>query len=202
MIKILLVLFGLNIFTPEYNNITLELQSSVPDDKDITFTCCGAFTKEMSLTSHEVVGNYFSNGNAHLENCNYDSFIFTNGKYYFVKGKSLRFQTMKYGMGFQQLLIIYDYKRTHKTITRSSKKLHYRALCEYNHKLSIIEAEKPMTFADYASRLLQLKVRYAMYLDTDYGWQDAWYRDAKGNKKWLHKSLIFPFRSNFITFRK
>ena len=202
MVKLLLILFGLKIFTPEYDDITLELQSSVPTDNDITFTCCGAFTKELSLFSPQVKGNYYSNGNVHLEDCNYDSFIFTNGKYYFEKGKSSKFKTMDNGMGFQQLLIIYDSKRTRRVITRSSKERYYRALCEYENKLCIIEAEEPMTFEEFVSQLSKLDVRYAMYLDTDWGWQDAWYRNAKGDKEWLHDSFIFPFRSNFITFKK
>jgi len=82
-----------------------------------------------------------------------------------------------------------------------NNKVYFRALCELNGKLCIIEAKEPMEYKNFVDKLMKRKVKYAMYLDTDYGWQKWWYRD-KGKVSWRHRSDIAPFTTNYLTFFK
>ena len=82
----------------------------------------------------------------------------------------------------------------------------YRALCEKDGRLCIVEGRKVMTYEDFVNHLKEFKVKHALYLDMGSGWNYAWYRDAEGNVKERFpeskKSPNYKYRTNWITFYK
>ena len=82
----------------------------------------------------------------------------------------------------------------------------YRALCEKDGKLCIIESNKVMTYEFFAKCLSAYKVTHALYLDMGRGWNYAWYRDKGGVvKEVFPESKLAPsykYRTNWITFYK
>lgn len=82
----------------------------------------------------------------------------------------------------------------------------YRALCEKNGKLCIVESKKVMTYEFFVNCLNVLKVKHALYLDMGSGWNYAWYRDKEGKIieqfPESKKSPNYKYRTNWITFYK
>lgn len=89
----------------------------------------------------------------------------------------------------------------------------YRALCEKNGQLCIIESNKVMTYEQFVSYLKAYKVQHALYLGMGRGWNYAWYRNDEGkvrerfpeSKKATtesKKATSFKYRTNWITFYK
>lgn len=103
-------------------------------------------------------------------------------------------------MGFCQLLIIKDgTARPIGTRMKDSRNI-YRALCEKNGKLCIIESKKTMTYSFFVECLKSYKVTHALYLDMGSGWNHAWYRD-KDQIVELHPKT-HNYCTNWITFYK
>ena len=82
----------------------------------------------------------------------------------------------------------------------------YRALCEKNGKLCIVEGKKVMTYESFVNCLKAYKVTHALYLDMGSGWNYAWYRDKEGKVverfPESKKSPNYKYRTNWITFYK
>ena len=82
----------------------------------------------------------------------------------------------------------------------------YRALCEKNGKLCIIESKKVVTYEDFVKYLVEFKVKHALYLDMGSGWNYAWYRDKEGKMKERFpeskRSPSYKYRTNWIAFYK
>ena len=105
-----------------------------------------------------------------------------------------------WNMGFCQLLIIKDGTTRPIGTKMANNKNIYRALCEKNGKLCIIESKKVMTYAFFVECLKAYKVAHALYLDMGSGWNHAWYRD-KGKIVELHPKT-HNYCTNWITFYK
>lgn len=107
-------------------------------------------------------------------------------------------------MGFCQLLIIKDgVVRPIGTKMKSNKNI-YRALCEKNGKLCIIQSKKVMTYEFFVKCLAAYKITHAIYLDMGRGWNYAWYRDNTGKVKEVFpeskSATSYKYRTNWITF--
>ena len=80
----------------------------------------------------------------------------------------------------------------------------YRALCEKDGKLCIVESKKVMTYEFFVKCLSAYKVTHALYLDMGLGWNYAWYRDKDGKVKELFPESkwvpSYKYRTNWITF--
>ena len=102
-----------------------------------------------------------------------------------------------------QLLIIHNFKAPFGSKMRKNRTV-YRALCEKDGKLCIVESKKVVTYEDFVKCLKAYKVKHALYLDMGRGWNYAWYRD-KGGKvieqfPESKKSPNYKYRTNWITF--
>ena len=53
----------------------------------------------------------------------------------------------------------------------------YRALCQFNGELCVIDAIEPQPFGDFTSALLDAGVDEALYLDMG-EWHYSWYRSS------------------------
>ena len=83
-------------------------------------------------------------------------------------------------MGFCQLLIIKDGVAMPIEAKMQNSKTVYRALCEKDGKLCIVESKKVVTYESFVTFLKAFKVTHALYLDMGSGWNYAWYRDKDG----------------------
>ena len=101
-------------------------------------------------------------------------------------------------MGFGQAIIIYD-SETIRPLWRDGEH-QYRALCEKDGRLCIVDSRSEVEYDDFVKMLERLAPRYALYLDMGYGWNHAWYRN-KGEIVELHPKE-HDYCTNWITFYK
>ena len=143
-------------------------------DKEVTLTCCAGFSEGLSpIFNHKRISHshtsegVFYHTSAHKRMA---VFSFYKGKFHFSRGgeDELKKAAKNGGMGFMQWYIIENYTQR-PYCYKHSKKICFRALCELNGKLCIIEAKDPMDYKTFVVKLMARKVKYAMYLDTDYG---------------------------------
>ena len=203
---------NLYIFYPKYTSIDLVV-NKMPSYKDakVLFCCSASFTGELlhHFKHSNIAGNHVSSGMFYRGySCkpNTGCFVFYENRWKFLlhnyRDELSQAARLK-GMGFGQNMIIYDYV-TQPSFRKLSSRFVYRALCEFNDRLCIIETSKVVTYQDFISYLEDLKVRHALYLDMGSGWNYAWYRDNRNNIKHLHAcpKPQNDFRTNWITFKK
>ena len=151
--------------------------------KDVEFCCEAAFTGELlnEFKHTNIADNHICNGEM-------------------KKGYRC------WEMGFCQLLIIKDGAVRPIGAKMKNNRNIYRALCEKDGKLCIIESNKVMTYEFFVKCLSAYKVTHALYLDMGRGWNYAWFRDEDGKvKEIFSESKLAPsykYRTNWITFYK
>ena len=203
---------NLNVYYPDYSRIDLVCgQMPKATDKTVEFCCEAAFTGELlSAFKHmNVADNHICNGEmkrGYRCKANSGGFIWGKGKWKFIRKSDFPTTANGWYMGFCQMLIIKDgIPRPIGSKMRKNRTV-YRALCEKDDKLCIVEGRKVMTYEDFVKHLKEFKVKHALYLDMGSGWNYAWYRDKA--EKVIE---IFPtsksapsyrYRTNWITFYK
>ena len=203
---------NLNVYYPEYSEIDLVCgQMPTAAQKEVEFCCEAAFTGELldEFKHSNIADNHICNGvmkKGYSCKANTGGFVWGKGKWKFMRKADYPTEANSYNMGFCQMLIIKDGNaRPIGTKMKNNKNI-YRALCEKDGKLCIIESKKKITYEAFVKCLSDYKVTHALYLDMGYGWNYAWYRDKKGNVVILHpESKMAPsykFRTNWITFYK
>ena len=203
---------NLNVYYPEYTKIDLVCgQMPKAAQKDVEFCCEAAFTGELlDEFKHSNIGdNHICNGvmkKGYSCKANTGGFVWGKSKWKFMRKADYPTESNGWNMGFCQMLIIKDSTARLIGAKMKNNKNIYRALCEKDGKLCIIESKKKMTYEFFVKCLSEYKVTHALYLDMGYGWNYAWYRDKKGNVLILHpESKMAPsykFRTNWITFYK
>ena len=203
---------NLKVYYPDYSRIDLVCgKMPKPTQKDVEFCCEAAFTGEL-LTEFKhlnVADNHICNGvmkKGYRCKANTGGFVWRKGKWLFMRKLDFPTEAKDWRMGFCQLLIIKDGGvRPIGTKMKNNKNI-YRALCEKDGKLCIIESKKAMTYEFFVKCLSDYKVTNALYLDMGRGWNYAWYRDKAGKVVVLHpESKMAPsykYRTNWITFYK
>ena len=204
---------GLTFFFPSFERIDL-ITGVMPDktEKDVIFVCEAAFTGQLleEFDHFNIAGHHVSNGTFYEGyNCQPNTGCFTwdrkNG-WHFSKETHASSETplkkaaRNGGMGFCQNLII-DNGVVGAYCFREEQVNRYRALCELNGKLCVIDCSAPMPYGDFVSKLKSAGVSYAIYCDMGTGWNYSWYRDAKGDI-----IEIFPtpgeYTTNWVAFYK
>ena len=203
---------SLNVYYPEYAKIDLVCgQMPKAAQKDVEFCCEAAFTGELlnEFRHSNIADNHICNGvmkKGYRCKANTGGFVWGKDKWKFMRKVDYPTTENEWNMGFCQLLIIKD--GTARTIGAKMKNNRniYRALCEKNGKLCIIESKKVMTYEFFVKCLSAYKVSHALYLDMGRGWNYAWYRDQDGKVKEIFpESKLAPnykYRTNWITFYK
>lgn len=203
---------NLNVYYPEYSKIDLVCgQMPKAAQKDVEFCCEAAFTGELldEFKHLNIADNHICNGvmkKGYRCKANTGGFVWGKGKWKFMRKKDYPTTAKGWNMGFCQLLIIKDgVVRPIGTKMKNNRNI-YRALCEKNGKLCIVESQKVMTYETFVRSLSAFKVTHALYLDMGRGWNYAWYRNGKGQVKEIFpESKMAPsykFRTNWITFYK
>ena len=203
---------NLNVYYPEYTKIDLVCgQMPKSSQKDVEFCCEAAFTGELlnEFKHSNIADNHICNGvlkKGYRCKTNTGGFVWGNGKWKFMRKADYPKDANGWNMGFCQLLIVYNAEARPIGSRMRKNKTVYRALCEKNGKLCIVESKKVVTYEFFVKCLVALKVKHALYLDMGGGWNYAWYRDKNGKVIELFpkskKSPNYKFRTNWITFYK
>ena len=203
---------NLNIYYPEFSRIDLVCgQMPKTAQKDVEFCCEAAFTGEsLNKFKHSnVADNHICNGvmeKGYRCKANTGGFVWKKGKWKFMRKKNYPTTANGWNMGFCQLLIINDGTARPISARMKNKKNIFRALCEKNGKLCIVESKKKMSYEFFVKCLNSFKVTHAIYLDMGWGWNYAWYRNKEGHVKELFPESKFvpnfKYRTNWITFYK
>ena len=197
---------NLKVFYPEYSKIDLVCgQMPGKSQKEVVFCCEAAFTGELlEVFRHSnVADNHISNGvmkKGYRCRANTGGFVWGNGKWRFMRKANFPTTANGWNMRFCQLLIIKDGTPRPIGERMKEKRNIYRALCEKNGRLCIIESKRFMTYAFFVECLKAYKVTHALYLDMGSGWNHAWYRD-EGQVIELHPKT-HDYCTNWITFYK
>ena len=179
--------------------------------KDVVFCCEAAFTGELldEFKHSNIADNHILSGvmkKGYRCKTNTGGFVWGKGKWKFMRKVDYPTTASGWNMGFCQLLIIKDGVVRPIGAKMKNNRNIYRALCEKNGKLCIVESKKVMTYEFFVKCLSAYKVTHALYLDMGRGWNYAWYRDDKGQMKELFPeskmASSYKFRTNWITFYK
>ena len=203
---------NLNIYYPDYSRIDLVC-GKMPEvvDKDVEFCCEAAFTGELlkEFKHTNIADNHICNGEmkrGYRCKANTGGFVWRKGKWQFMRKAAYPTSANGWTMGFCQLLIVKDGSARPIGSRMKTKRDIFRALCEKNGKLCIVESKRYMTYESFVKWLTAYKVTHALYLDMGYGWNYAWYRDNDGKIKERFpeskSATVFKYRTNWITFYK
>jgi len=151
-----------------------------PNQMDyVAFCCVAAFTD----SNGRPVGSYYAMDRGYNYCLNTDEAITGGIIFYSGPHPSWKFLSSNYegelskhpGQAFAQHLIVYNDEIQplfNKILGRPPQ--YYRALCEFNDKLCVIENYQRMRYEDFVKELYNLHVRHALYLDMgSYGYE--WY---------------------------
>lgn len=208
---------NLKIYYPQFDSIKLECFNKVTPEshENAIFCCAAAFTDDWGteINHDRICGEHSSDGvvynNRSLKR-NTGAFVYyDNGYYEFVyRPESNREELLKKmytasvdgGCAFTQEMIIHN-NRVVKT-TRSYENFNrFRALCNYNDRLCIIDSKDVVRFKDFITALNDLGVKEALYMDMG-GWDYSWYIESNlSNPKYIHSGYN-PSITNLLVFYK
>ena len=197
---------NLYVYYPEYSKIDLVCgQMPKTTQKNVEFCCEAAFTGELltEFKHSNIADNHICNGvmkKGYRCRANTGGFVWGNGKWKFMRKTDFPTSANGWNMGFCQLLIIHNGEARPIGSKMRKNRTIYRAMCEKDGKLCIIESKKVIAYEDFVKYLKDFKVKHALYLDMGSGWNHAWYRD-KGRVAVLHPKT-HNYCTNWITFYK
>ena len=197
------------IYYPLYSDIDLVCgQMPRKTDNNILFCCEAAFTgvllkvfKHSNIAGHHVSGGKLYRG--YRCKSNTGCFVFYQNQWKFLLhnyADELRLAANKGGMGFGQNMIIYD-RETQPSFRKAGSCFEYRALCEYQGKLCIIDSKGVVSYASFIESLENIGVTHALYLDMGNGWNHSWYRDNNGKVLEIHPKT-HSYTTNWIVFKR
>jgi hypothetical protein len=204
--------YNLNVYYPEYSKIDLVCgQMPKVAKKNVEFCCEASFTGELlnGFKHSNIADDHICNGvmkKGYRCKTNTGGFVWGKGIWKFIRKADFPAEANGWNMGFCQLLIIKDGVAMPIEAKMQNSKTVYRALCEKDGKLCIVESKKVVTYESFVTFLKAFKVTHALYLDMGSGWNYAWYRDKDGQVierfPESKKSPNYKYRTNWITFYK
>lgn len=179
-----------------------------PDQKDSTiiFIAAGAFTGELKsdFTHRNIAGDHVSGGvrfKGYSCSRNTGAFVWYNNKWKFGYqnySDLLDQAAQNGGMGFGQEMIVHKGEPVQIKRKAGNKNI-FRALCEKDGRLCIIESKVVITYGKFRDSLLGTGVKEALYVDMGRGWNYAWYRNEYGAPIEIHK-IQHKYSTNWIVF--
>jgi len=202
---------GLKVYYPLFNRIDLVC-GVMPSqqDEDVIFCAEAAFTHELldEFAHSNIDGDHVSGGQLYRGAKCYDNsgafawfgdstWEFVHGEY----GELLDSVAQAGGMGFGQAIIIYDGESV-RPLWRDGVN-QYRALCEKDGRLCIVDSRNEVEYDDFVALLEKFAPRHALYLDMGAGWNHSWWRDGRGKVFEIHPIAgKSRYCTNWITFYK
>lgn len=195
------------VYVPLYNSVDLVC-GAMPSisDTNVIFCAEAAFTGQLlsDFKHKNVAGDHVSGGVRYKGySCkrNTGAFVFYEGKYRFLYDNysfALDLAQDAGGMGFGQEMLIFEGKKV-PCLRADSNINEFRALCELNGSLCVIDSKGKLSFGDFIYELLSIGVRNALYLDMGQGWNYSWWRDDSKTLHMIHDKRI-KYTTNWITF--
>lgn len=198
---------GLTLYYPQYNSIDLVCGAASPEeDSKAIFSCPAAFTGEtiLEFKHTNIAGHHVSNGEFHRGYAckpNTGAFVWYNGTWKFLLkdyASELKIAAESAGMGVAQNMIIHNFEE--QPLFRKNS-FQYRALCELDGKLCIIQSNQSVKYSDFVDMLKETGVKHALYLDMG-GWNHSWYRKWDNSKPTYIKNNPHKYYTNWLTFYK
>ena len=199
---------GLIVLYPQYTSIDLVC-GDIPskDDSSVILFAEASYTGQCldTFQHFNVAGDHVSAGKRYKGypcKRNTGAFVYYNDSWKFchnVYSNELDSAALHGGAGFGQELMIYKGKLV-PIARKDGNQNQFRALCNHNGKLCIVESDGFVRFGDFKKSLLDFGISDAIYLDMGPGWNHAWYRN-KGEIIELHPKE-HDFCTNWITFYK
>lgn len=199
---------GLIILYPQYSSIDLVC-GTMPEksDRSVILFAEAAYTGELldEFKHSNVAGEHVSQGKRYKGfKCkrNTGAFVYYGGTWKFCfkdYSQEMDKAAENGGAAFGQEMMIHKGKMV-ESARKDNNQNQFRALCNHDGKLCIVESRGIISFGDFKKKLLALGVSDAIYLDMGTGWNHAWYRD-KGKIVELHPK-IHNYCTNWITFYK
>ena len=200
---------GLRVFYPQFSRIDLVCKT-MPEKKDTAVIFCAeaSFTHELlnEFSHSNIDGDHVSGGKRYAGAECYDNsgafawygdsiWEFVHGDY----SELLDSVAAAGGMGFGQAIIIYEGESV-KPLWRDG--VHqYRALCEKDRHLCIVDSRMEVEYEDFVKMLEQFAPRHALYLDMGAGWNYSWWRDGRNKVHEIHPTAAKSrYCTNWITF--
>ena len=155
---------NLNVYYHDYAKIDLVCgQMPKAAQKDVEFCCEAAFTGELldEFKHLNIADNHICNGVMKKGyNCkaNTGGFVWGKGKWKFMWKADYPTEANGWNIGFCQMLIIKDGSTRPIGAKMKNSKNIYRALCEKDGELCIIESKKKMTYVAFVKYLSNLKL--------------------------------------------
>ena len=201
---------GLIILIPSFTTIDLRC-GNMPHtlEKSVILFAEAAYTGaplEKEFKHIKIAGDHVSSRTrfkGYKCSRNTGAFVYYSGKWKFLyKDYSVELDSAAQngGAAFAQEMIIHQSQI--KPTTRKDGNVNtFRALCELDGKLCIIESLHDEKFGDFKESLLATGVSEALYLDMGNGWNYAWYRINETEIVGLHPK-VHDYCTNWITFYK
>lgn len=202
---------SVTVYYPQFTRIDLVTGSMPPKtDEAVIFVCAAAFTgQKLAAFSHSNIAGHHVSGGEFFEGyrCGPNNGIFTwskKGRWHFYNYSHknsegvLRTAAREGGMGFGQSLLFHNGKQF-KGCFKPWNSNQYRALCEIDGKLCIVDCARTLPFGSFLSALKKLGVTNAIYCDMGYGWNYSWYRQDSGR---VQELFLTPgkYTTNWIAF--
>ena len=196
-------------YYPQFTSIGLVCGTMPYNDTSVVFCAEAAYTHAIRRKfSHDNIdGCHVCDGVKYTgADCkdNTGMFVWHGGAWQFVYPANDAVMdsaaTDSCGMGFGQTMLIY-----HKALllpVRNLKQVaHFRALCERQGQLCVIDSKDTVTFGHFLYLLCACGVEHALYLDMGSGWNHSWYREVDGTLREIYP-YRHPYCTNWIVFRR
>lgn len=202
---------SLTVYYPKFSKMDLVTdQMPRKNEKEVIFVCAASFTGELldGFKHSNIAGHHVSSGSYYQGyKCGPNNAVFTwskkSGWHFFNYSHKnseppLKAVAKEGGMGFCQSMLFHNGKRF-KGCMKPERVNQYRALCEIDGKLCIVDCARNLPFGHFMDGLQKLGVKNAIYCDMGRGWNYSWYRMDDGKVKEL-----FPtpgkYTTNWIAF--
>lgn len=197
-------------YYPGFSRIDLVCGTMPQQSQQEVVLCAeAAFTSRLldEFSHTNIDGDHVSAGVRHegaVCKDNSGAFTWANGKWNFVMGDyspALDEAAASGGMGFGQAVIVNNGKAITPLWRNGSHE--YRALCEKDGRLCIVDSRGSVEYDEFVRRLVNYGVTHALYLDMGSGWNHSWWRDDNGAVHEIHPRIEkCRYCTNWITFYK
>ena len=205
---------GLIAYYPQFSRIDLAVGTMpAKEDTSVVFCAAAAFTGSyIKEFKHSNVASDHVSGGVRYEG--YECEVNTGGFAYYGE-KDWEFVWGDYspafdkaaekgGMAYAQVMMINngEVKQTYRVNPKNTKDVNeFRALCELDGKLCVIDSDGFVNFRDFVDALVKAGVSHAIYMDMGEGWNYSWWRHSCGEAVEIHK-VESGYTTNWITFYK
>ena len=213
LVKVDTTVRGLVIYYPPTDSIELRCFDR-PDpaaDSSIVFCCAAAFTADWKTARDHarICGDHVSQGMLYKRpklKRNTGAFIVQESGWCFdhkpdADQEYFRTSFRMATTAFRQEMMIHLGKQV--PTTRPDKNVnHFRALCQIDSTLCVVDSAEAIPFGDFIQLLLDAGIYEALYLDMGPGWNYSWYREyADSNVTWIHSTSL-PSATNWLVFHR